>query len=85
MKKLKTTLICAVLIYSALAIPLSANADGWDYKSEETIDLMEGRWYLRTDCEKKPGDDCNMPGSATRIDISELMELVLIIQKLRFR
>lgn len=83
MKKLKTILICAILFCSAIALPTNANAEGWDFKSDESIDKIGGIWYLRSDCEDKPGDDCTMPGSATRIDITSLMEIVLIIGKLK--
>lgn len=49
---------------------------GWDYKSEISIDRMEGRVYIVTHCEDKLGDDCNMVGSASRIDITLLMDML---------
>jgi hypothetical protein len=49
---------------------------GWEYKSVESIDRMDGRTYLVSHCENKIGDDCTTPGSATRIDISVLAEFL---------
>jgi hypothetical protein len=48
---------------------------GWDYKSQVSLDRMGGILYIVTHCENKLGDDCNMPGSASRTDISILESL----------
>ncbi|REG87070.1 hypothetical protein [Algoriphagus antarcticus] len=47
---------------------------GWDYKSVEDIDRMDGRTYLVSHCEDKPGDDCTTPGSSTRIELPNIPE-----------
>ncbi|NVK49146.1 MAG: hypothetical protein HWE09_05220 [Cyclobacteriaceae bacterium] len=57
------------------ALPLQSHA-GWDYKSVESIDRIDGRTYIVTHCENKIGDDCTTPGSATRMDITPVIELL---------
>jgi hypothetical protein len=58
------------------ALCLTSNAfAGWDYKSVVSLDKMDGRTYIVTHCEDKLGDDCNMPGSASRIDISDIFKI----------
>ncbi|MGW8121809.1 hypothetical protein ACV07N_04045 [Roseivirga echinicomitans] len=64
-----------------LMLCLSFNSfAGWDYKSEVSLDRMEGRLYIVTHCEDKLGDDCNMPGSASRTDISIIEKLIGVIR-----
>ena len=80
MKKRNLIFICLAAGLLLISIPNKTQAFGWDYKSEESIDKMEGKTYLRTDCEDKPGDDCTMPGSSTRMDISDIVDLIKIIR-----
>lgn len=54
-------------------------ATGWDYKSEVSLDRMDGRTYVVTHCESKIGDDCTTPGSASRIDFSAYEKLFSLI------
>jgi hypothetical protein len=49
---------------------------GWDYKSEVGFDRIDGRSYVVIHCEDKLGDDCNMVGSATRIDYSIIEQIL---------
>lgn len=68
--KLVFTFACLMLgIISFGSINSYAVRPGWDYKSIEDIDRMDGRTYLVTHCEDKPGDDCTTPGAGTRIEI----------------
>ncbi|WP_075350105.1 hypothetical protein [Algoriphagus marinus] len=61
--------------FAVFSIPFNSFA-GWDYKSVESLDKMDGRTYIVSHCEDKLGDDCNMPGSATRMDISVTVEML---------
>lgn len=74
-------------MFSALAVILFVATSsfssyaGWDYKSETSIDRMEGRIYIVTHCEDKLGDDCNMVGSASRTDITVLMDMLKLFKR----
>ncbi|WP_141719646.1 hypothetical protein [Roseivirga misakiensis] len=81
MKKIRAVVLCLCLAFSCSQISFSETS-GWDYKSDNSIDKIEGRWYFRTDCEDKPGDDCTTPGSASRIDITSLMKLLSPLNRL---
>lgn len=82
MKKKRTIFLSLCLIIATTAFPLNTSASGWDYKSEEGVDRMNGEWYLRTDCEDKPGDDCTTPGASTRISIDALTAILKLVSKL---
>lgn len=69
---IKNSLFSCIALF-AFAIPFNSFA-GWDYKSQESIDRMDGRTYIVSHCENKIGDDCTTPGSATRMDISAVTE-----------
>jgi len=69
--------MCLVLFCSQVSF---SETSGWDYKSEGSIDKMDGRWYYRSDCEDKVGDDCTTPGSATRTDITSLMNALRVFR-----
>jgi hypothetical protein len=53
---------------------------GWDYKSEVGFDRIDGRSYVVIHCVDKLGDDCNMVGSATRIDFSIIESIAKAIR-----
>lgn len=82
MKKKRIVFLSLCLVVATLAIPINANASGWDYKSDESVDRMNGEWYMRTDCEDKPGDDCTTPGASTRLSIDALTAILKLVSKL---
>lgn len=82
MKKKRTIFLSLCLVVATLAIPINANASGWEYHSDESVDRMNGEWYMRTDCEDKPGDDCTTPGASTRMSIDALTAILKLISKL---
>lgn len=82
MKKFRVTLFCLCLVAISSQVSFSSTA-GWDYKSEVTIDRIDGRTYIRTDCEDKLGDDCNMPGSSSRVDISIMINMLKAFSRIR--
>jgi len=75
MKKVIKMSLALSLVILMIITSFSSYA-GWDYKSEISIDRMEGRIYIVTHCEDKLGDDCNTVGSASRIDITLLMDML---------
>ncbi len=76
-KSLKKSLFAGIVLLT-LSTPfnLFAGYAGWDYKSTESFDRMDGRTYLVSHCEDKIGDDCTTPYSATRFDVSIVVELL---------
>lgn len=58
-----------------MGVPLKADA-GWDYKSDVSLDKMDGKYYLRTDCGTFIGDDCTTPGSSSRVDVSIVIDVI---------
>ncbi|MCS5490708.1 hypothetical protein [Algoriphagus limi] len=75
MKNLLKTAFSGLFASILLSLPLQSFA-GWEFKSVESIDRMDGRTYIVTHCENKIGDDCTTPGSATRMDITPVVELL---------
>jgi len=71
----KSSKIFGILLAGTLVIALTFTSyAGWDYRSVESFDRMDGRTYLVTHCQDQIGDDCTTPGSATRLDISIVVE-----------
>ena len=68
--------LASVIGCFSLALVSNHSFAGWEYKSVESIDRMDGKTYLVSHCENKIGDDCTTPGSATRCDISILAEFL---------
>lgn len=62
--------------FLSLALVSNYSFAGWEFKSVESFDRMEGRTYVVSHCEDKIGDDCTTPGSATRYDITILAEFL---------
>ncbi len=83
MKKKRTFFLSLCLTIAILAIPFNARASEWEYKSDESVDRINGEWYMRTDCEDKPGDDCTTPGASTRISIDALTAILKLIRRLQ--
>ncbi|UJP63360.1 hypothetical protein [Mongoliitalea daihaiensis] len=54
----------------------------WSYKSDVGLDFMDGRLYVVTHCTNKIGDDCTTPGSASRSDITVILEIAKALAKL---
>ncbi|MFT6972521.1 MAG: hypothetical protein ACJAXX_003104 [Roseivirga sp.] len=79
MKKL--VLVC--LLITGFAFTPSLNAEGWDYKSEESLDVMDGELYVRADCTEFPGDDCNMTGASWRMNIDAVQWVASQLKKFR--
>lgn len=79
--KISLLLIGGFLMVMAL-VPFQASA-GFDYKSDVTIDKMDGRYYLRTDCGTFTGDDCTTPGSSSRVDISAVVDVINAISVIK--
>jgi len=75
-KNIKNSFVAFIAFY-AFSMPLNSFA-GWDYKSTESIDRLDGRTYIVSHCENKIGDDCTSPGSATRMDISAVTEMLQV-------
>ena len=59
MKKL--VLVCLFITGLAFSSPLKA--EGWDYRSDESLDMMDGELYVRADCTGFVGDDCTTEGA----------------------
>lgn len=76
MKKLKKILLMLGFLLATFAISQPVSAEGWDYYADVYVDKMDGRTYLVSYCVERPGDDCNMVGSAHRTDISALFSWI---------
>ena len=60
MKKL--LILCLLTI--GFAFTQSLSAEEWEYKSRESLDMMDGRLYVRADCTIFDGDDCTTKGAS---------------------
>lgn len=79
MKKL--VLVC--LIITGFAFSTTLNAEGWDYKSEESLDVMDGELYVRSDCTQFTGDDCTTTGASWRLNIDAVQWVAAQLKKIR--
>lgn len=75
MKNYIKVCFASLALFGFLSLPNSTYA-GWEYYSDVSIDIMNGRTYIVSHCEDKIGDDCTHPGSATRMDISPVVDLL---------
>ncbi len=78
MKKKITLMISTLSLVMLMCTPVKADS-GWDYKSDVSLDRIDGRWYMRTDCLDLIGDDCNTKNSSSRIDVTPIWEAVLAL------
>lgn len=81
--------LIAVLLIGLFSVPFSySSSSEWEYRSESYVDKIEGRYYWVTQCNNQLGDDCNVPYSASRIDVTEMYTImkeiigVIVLKKL---
>lgn len=83
-KSIKNCLFLFVALF-AFSIPFNSFA-GWEYRSVESFDMIDGRAYIVSHCQDQIGDDCTTPGSATRVDVTlvvEVLEGVGMVRRIR--
>lgn len=85
MKKSLNSSLFTLFAFFTLVMPFDSFA-GWEYKSVESFDMMDGRAYIVSHCQDQIGDDCTNPGSATRVDVTlviEVLEGVGLVRRIR--
>lgn len=76
-------IVLGFLLIAGFVFSTSLNAEGWDYKSEESLDKMDGELYVRADCTGFAGDDCTTSGASWRMNIDVIEWVVSQMKKFR--